>query len=338
MMNRDNPVWLITGCSTGFGRELAKLVLKRGWRAVVTARDASKVQDIAEGHGDRALVLPLDVTDAAQVQAVVAQAKQRFGRIDALVNNAGYGYLAAIEEGEDDEVRAMFETNVFGLIDMTKAVLPIMRAQRNGLIVNVSSIGGIASFAATGYYHATKYAVEGLSESLALEVKPLGIGVLIVEPGPFRTNWAGPSIKQSATVIDDYAGTAGERRKQTEPRRRSSTRRCRTSRRCASCSARSRSILLTRSSTSCAATSMRGKPRRKEPIFPKGLPERGRERRVPGVGTGRARRGKFGCVQNSTSAKSCLPTSHSGQRQSAGTCAQRVPGAMPSSGRPAASS
>ncbi len=218
MMNRDDPVWLITGCSTGFGRELARLVLARGWRAVVTARDASKLTDIAAGHDARALILPLDVTQRPQIDAVVAQAKQRFGRIDVLVNNAGYGYLAAIEEGEDEAVRAMFETNVFGLIDMTKAVLPTMREQRSGLIVNVSSIGGLTSFAATGYYHGTKYAVEGISESLAIEVKPLGIDVLIVEPGPFRTNWAGPSIKQSATRIDAYAATAGERRKQTEAR------------------------------------------------------------------------------------------------------------------------
>lgn len=218
MMNRDNPVWLITGCSTGFGRELAKLVLARGWRAVVTARDPSQVADIAAGHHDRALILPLDVTRRAQIDEVVAQAKQRFGRIDALVNNAGYGYLAAIEEGEDEAVRAMFETNVFGLVDMTKAVLPVMREQGSGLIVNISSIGGITSFAATGYYHGTKYAVEGISESLATEVKPLGIDVLIVEPGPFRTNWAGPSIKQSATHINAYAATAGERRKQTDAR------------------------------------------------------------------------------------------------------------------------
>ena len=218
MMNRDNPVWLISGCSTGFGRELAKLVLARGWRAVVTARDPAKVADIAEGHGDRALVMPLDVTRRAQIDAVVAAAKQRFGRIDALVNNAGYGYLAAIEEGEDQAVRALFEANVFGLIDLTKAVLPIMRAQRSGLIVNISSVGGLVSQAATGYYHATKYAVEGLSESLATELKPLGIGVLIVEPGPFRTNWAGPSMKQSPVRIEAYAATAGERRKQVEAR------------------------------------------------------------------------------------------------------------------------
>lgn len=218
MMNRDNPVWLITGCSTGFGRELAKLVLDRGWRAVVTARDPETLKDLTEGREDRALALKLDVTDRNDIEQVVAKSKDKFGRIDALVNNAGYGYLAAIEEGEDDAVRAMFETNVFGLVDMTKAVLPVMRAQKSGVIINVSSIGGITSFAATGYYHGTKYAVEGISESLALEVKPLGIDVLLVEPGPFRTNWAGPSIKQSATRIADYDSTAGERRKQTESR------------------------------------------------------------------------------------------------------------------------
>ena len=218
MMNRDKPVWLITGCSTGFGRELAKLVLARGWRAVVTARDPAAVADLVAGHEDSAIAAALDVTRHEQVTDVVAQALQRFGRIDVLVNNAGYGYLAAIEEGEDDAVRAMFETNVFGLIDMTRAVLPAMRQQKSGLIVNISSIGGLTSFAATGYYHATKYAVEGMSESLAVEVKPLGIDVLIVEPGPFRTNWAGPSIKQSAIQIDAYAATAGERRKQTSAR------------------------------------------------------------------------------------------------------------------------
>jgi NAD(P)-dependent dehydrogenase (short-subunit alcohol dehydrogenase family) len=218
MLTQDRPVWLITGCSTGFGRELAKLVLARGWRAVVTARDPSTLDELVEGQEDRALALPLDVTNHSQVLATVDKAKAHFGRIDALVNNAGYGYLAAIEEGEDEAVRAMFETNVFGLVDMTKAVLPIMREQRSGIIINVSSIGGLASFGATGYYHGTKYAVEGISESLAQEVKPLGIDVLIVEPGPFRTNWAGPSIKSSATVIEDYDATAGERRRQTAQR------------------------------------------------------------------------------------------------------------------------
>ena len=218
MMRHDDPVWMITGCSTGFGRALTREVLARGWRAVVTARDPAAIADLVAEAPQRALGLALDVTRVEQIQAAVDSALQRFGRIDALVNNAGYGYLAAIEEGEDAAVRAMFETNVFGLVETTRAVLPGMRAQRSGLIVNVSSIGGLTAFAATGYYHATKFAVEGLSESLALEVRPLGIDVMLVEPGPFRTNWAGPSIKESALRIDDYAQTAGARREQTHAR------------------------------------------------------------------------------------------------------------------------
>jgi NAD(P)-dependent dehydrogenase (short-subunit alcohol dehydrogenase family) len=208
-----NPVWFVTGCSTGLGRALATAVLDRGWRAVVTARDPRQVEDLAQD--DRALVLPLDVTDPAQVAAAVAKAEDAFGQIDVLVNNAGYGYLAAVEEGEDDEVRKLFDTNVHGLAAVTKAVLPGMRARRHGHIVNVSSLGGLAAFGATGYYHATKFAVEGLSESLAAEVAPLGIRVTIVEPAAFRTNWSGPSMSQSATVIADYADTAGARRTAT---------------------------------------------------------------------------------------------------------------------------
>ena len=218
MSGSPPPVWFITGCSTGFGRELARLVLERGWRAVVTARKPDQVADLVERHKDRALALALDVTDGAQIAATAKAAQDRFGGIDVLVNNAGYGYLAAVEEGEDAEVRAMFEANFFGLAAMTRAVLPGMRARRSGCIVNISSIGGLASFPATGYYHATKYAVEGLSESLAQEVGPLGIKVVIVEPGPFRTNWAGPSIKQSAIRLADYEPTAGARRAQTEAR------------------------------------------------------------------------------------------------------------------------
>ena len=218
MAETSSPVWLITGCSTGFGRELAAQVLAHGWRAVVTARDPAKVADLVRGREDRALALALDVDQRAQVDAVVAQAEAKFGAIDVLVNNAGYGYLAAIEEGEDAEIRAMFETNLFGLIAATQAVLPGMRARRRGHIVNISSIGGLVSFPATGFYHATKYAMEGLSESLAQEVAPLGIKVTVVEPGPFRTDFAGRSIRQSATRIDDYAATAGVRRSQTEAR------------------------------------------------------------------------------------------------------------------------
>src|ERR1700722_17158610 len=218
-MSQDNtPVWLITGCSVGFGRELVRQVLDRGWRAVATARNPEQVQAVIAGHQDHALALPLDVTDKDAVARAVQAAEEKFGCIDVLVNNAGYGYLAAIEEGEDEEVRALFETNVFGLIAVTNAVLPGMRARKKGHIVNLSSIGGLVSFATTGYYHATKYAVEGLSESLAQEVAPLGIKVLIVDPGPFRTDWAGRSINRPRTRLPDYEQTAGKRRAETEAR------------------------------------------------------------------------------------------------------------------------
>jgi NAD(P)-dependent dehydrogenase (short-subunit alcohol dehydrogenase family) len=211
----ESPVWFTTGCSTGLGRALATHVLERGWRAAVTARDPETVAGLVARHGDRAIAVALDVTDPGQVAAAVDRTEETFGRIDVLVNNAGYGYLAAVEEGDDAEVRALFDTNVFGLAAVTRAVLPGMRARRSGHVVNVSSLGGLAGFGATGYYHATKFAVEGLSESLAAEVAPLGIGVTIVEPGAFRTNWSGPSMKQSATRIDDYTETAGKRRAAT---------------------------------------------------------------------------------------------------------------------------
>jgi NAD(P)-dependent dehydrogenase (short-subunit alcohol dehydrogenase family) len=216
MAQQDALVWLITGCSTGFGRELAKLVLARGDKAVVTARRPEEIQDLVEGHEDSALALKLDVTDSAEVKDVAREAEKKFGQVDVLVNNAGYGYLAAIEEGEDDAVRKLMETNFFGLVEMTKAVLPGMRQRRSGRIVNVSSIGGLVSFAATGYYHAAKYAVEGMSESLSIEVAPLGIKVMIVEPGPFRTDWSGRSLLQSETRIADYDQTAGKRREQSK--------------------------------------------------------------------------------------------------------------------------
>lgn len=209
------PVWFITGCSTGLGRAVATAVLDRRWKAVVTARDPGTVADIVSGHEDRAVALALDVTDSDRIDAVVKAGTAALGPVDVLVNNAGYGYLAALEEGEDHEIRALFDTNVFGLVDVTRAVLPGMRARRSGHIVNISSLGGLAAFGATGYYHATKFAVEGLSESLAAEVAPLGVNVTIVEPGAFRTNWSGPSMRQSATRIEDYAATAGARRRST---------------------------------------------------------------------------------------------------------------------------
>jgi NAD(P)-dependent dehydrogenase (short-subunit alcohol dehydrogenase family) len=212
---KESPVWLITGCSSGLGRALAEHALDRGDRVAVTARDESTVAELAAQHGDRALALRLDVTDAASVTAAVKACEAAFGRIDVLVNNAGYGYLAAVEEGEEDAVRALYDTNVHGVVTVLKAVLPGMRARRSGRIVNVSSFGGLAAFAATGYYHATKFALEGLSESLAAEVAPLGISVTIAEPGGLRTQWAGASMHQSPIRIDDYEQTAGKRREST---------------------------------------------------------------------------------------------------------------------------
>jgi len=212
MSQQDLPVWFITGCSTGFGRELTKLVLERGWRVVATARNPQQIQDLVAGTEGRGLALKLDVTDSAQVIEAVKKAEAAFGKIDVLVNNAGFGYMAAVEEGEDEEVRAMFETNFFGLVEMSKAVLPGMRRRRSGHILNISSIGGFVGFPSSGYYNATKFAVEGLSEALAKEVEPLGIKVIIVEPGPFRTDWAGRSLKQTRNAIDDYAETAATRR------------------------------------------------------------------------------------------------------------------------------
>jgi NAD(P)-dependent dehydrogenase (short-subunit alcohol dehydrogenase family) len=215
MTQNINPVWFITGCSTGFGRELAKLVVDRGWRAVVTARDRAKVADLAEGAEDRVLALSLDVTESSQIPESVRAATEKFGRIDVLVNNAGYGYQSSIEEGEDDKIRAQFDANVFGLFALTRAVLPVMRAQKSGHILNITSVAGFVGFPASGYYAATKHAVEGFSDSLAAEAGPLGIRVTCIEPGPFRTDWAGRSLVQTPNAIADYAETAGARLKAT---------------------------------------------------------------------------------------------------------------------------
>jgi len=211
----ESPIWLITGCSSGLGRALAAHALERGDRVAVTARDRAAVPELAARYGDRALALELAVTDPASVTAAVQACERVFGRIDVLVNNAGYGYLAAVEEGEDAAVRELFDTNVHGVVTVLKAVLPGMRARRSGHIVNVSSFGGLAAFAATGYYHATKFALEGLSESLAAELAPLGITVTIAEPGGLRTRWAGASMRHSPLRLDDYEQTAGKRRDAT---------------------------------------------------------------------------------------------------------------------------
>jgi NAD(P)-dependent dehydrogenase (short-subunit alcohol dehydrogenase family) len=208
--------WFVTGCSTGLGRALAAAVLDRGDNAVVTARDVAAVSDLAGAHPGTALALPLDVTDAAQVASAVQAAEERFGAIDVLVNNAGYGYRAAVEEGDDADIQQLFATNFFGAVAMIKAVLPGMRARRSGAIVNISSIGAQVNPEGSGYYSATKAALEAVSGSLRKELAPLGINVTVVEPGAFRTDFAGRSLNQSRTVIDDYAGTAGKRRKEND--------------------------------------------------------------------------------------------------------------------------
>jgi len=210
-MSNESPVWFITGCSTGLGRALAQLIVDRGWRAVVTARDAATVKDITGKAGDRALALSLDVTKQAEIDAAVKTAREKFGRIDVLVNNAGYGYQSSIEEGLEDEIRAQFDTNVFGLFALTRAVLPVMRQQRSGNIINITSVAGLIGFPGSGYYAASKHAIEGWSDSLRAEVKPLGIGVTCVEPGPFRTDWAGRSLRQTESAIADYKDTVSQR-------------------------------------------------------------------------------------------------------------------------------
>jgi len=203
--------WLITGCSSGLGRHLAEAVLQRGWNAVVTARDPTKVQDIAALYSDKALALALDVTDHKQVAEAVRQAEARFGAVDVLVNNAGHGYRAAVEEGDEAEVDELFAANFFGPAALIKAALPGMRARRRGTIVNLSSIAARNPGPGSDYYAATKCALEALSGSLRKEVGPLGIKVIVVEPGEFRTDFSGRSLLQSRTAIADYAETSGRR-------------------------------------------------------------------------------------------------------------------------------
>ena len=208
--------WFITGCSTGLGRALAESTLARGHNVVVTARHVSTVQDLVNAYPDTALAVALDVTDDRQVSEAVAVAEKRFGGVDVLVNNAGYGYRAAIEEGEDDAVRQLFDTHVHGSVRTIKAVLPGMRARRAGTIVNLSSIGARRCPEGSGYYSAAEAAVEVLTLSLRKEVAPLGITAMVVEPGGFRTDFAGRSLTQASQAIDDYAATAGKRRKEHE--------------------------------------------------------------------------------------------------------------------------
>jgi NAD(P)-dependent dehydrogenase (short-subunit alcohol dehydrogenase family) len=201
--------WLVTGCSTGIGRHVVEAALEAGHQVVITARKREAIEDLVS---DRSIAVALDVTSKAQIAAAVDAAQQAFGGVDVLVNNAGYGYMAAIEEGDDAEVRALFDTNYFGAVDMIKAVLPQMRERRAGRIINISSMAGIVANPPNAYYSATKFALESLTEALSKEVAGLGVKVSAIEPGAFRTDWAARSMKESDAPIEDYAADVGARK------------------------------------------------------------------------------------------------------------------------------
>ena len=204
--------WLITGASSGFGRLLAEYLLSLDAKVVATARDVEKLQDLVKRYPGNVITLELDVTSQHSIDEAVADALSRVDHIDVLVNNAGYGVTGAIEEVSEAEYMPMFNTNVFGLINLTKALLPQFRERRSGFIVNFSSIGGLIGSPGWGYYNATKFAVEGLSEALSAEMAPLGVHVMVVEPGPFRTDFLGRSGVEAKERISDYEQTAGKTR------------------------------------------------------------------------------------------------------------------------------
>ena len=205
-------VWFITGCSSGFGLLLAHELLRRGDRVIATARDASKLDDLQTLYPDTARTFKLDVTKPAEIESVSRVAITAFGQVDVLVNSAGYGVNGAIEEVSEDEFEHMFQTNIYGLIRTTRAFLPHFRERRTGHIFNLSSIGGLIGGAGWGFYNVTKFAVEGFSEALAAEMKPLGVHVTVIEPGPFRTDFLGRSGKLAANELPEYKDTAGKAR------------------------------------------------------------------------------------------------------------------------------
>lgn len=211
MKDPADTVWLVTGCSSGFGREIARCALAAGARVAVTARRPESVADLCEAWPETSIALALDITDAAQRERAVAETIARFGHIDVLVNNAGYGYVAAVEEGEEFAVREMFETNFFGTVQLTLAVLPHFRARGAGRILNNSSQAGLMANPGTGYYSASKHALEGLMEALTKELAPLNIQVVSIQPGAFRTDWSGRSMKRSPRRMPEYADTVGAR-------------------------------------------------------------------------------------------------------------------------------
>ncbi len=205
-------VWMITGTSQGFGLELVRKALGRGDSVIATSRDPQKVSAAAPQASQRLLALSMNLRDAGQIASAVQAGLARFGRIDVLVNNAGHGLFGAVEEATDAEIAHLYETNIYGLLRVTRAVLPHMRERRSGHIVNLSSVGGLIGLPGFGIYNSTKFAVEGLSEALAKEVAPLGIRVTIVEPGPFRTNFLGNSLTLTGKTVADYEETVGRAR------------------------------------------------------------------------------------------------------------------------------
>jgi NAD(P)-dependent dehydrogenase (short-subunit alcohol dehydrogenase family) len=215
-----NRVWFITGTSQGFGRELVRAALQRGDSVMATSRNPQAVTAAFPGAADRLLTASMDLRDMAEISSVVERTIKKLGRVDILVNNAGYGVTGAVEEASDAEIANVYETNVFGLLRVTRAVLPHMRKQHSGHIVNLSSIGGLTGMPGWGIYNSTKFAVEGLSEALAAELAPLGIGVTIVEPGPFRTDFLGGSLVKAANKMPDYEATAGKTRASAAERNR----------------------------------------------------------------------------------------------------------------------
>ncbi|QCX01422.1 SDR family NAD(P)-dependent oxidoreductase [Aggregatimonas sangjinii] len=204
-----NKIWLITGISSGLGKALAESVIEKGDFVIGTFRKQSQVDEFNEKYSNRAFSILLDITDEQSIERNVEKLVSKFDSIDVLVNNAGVGFVGAIEETSMEETRKVFEANFFGTLKLTQAILPHMRNEKNGHIVQISSHGGIKAFAGFGIYNASKFALEGFSEALSQEVEPLGIKVLIVEPGPFRTNFAGNGLGEAEKVIDDYSDTAG---------------------------------------------------------------------------------------------------------------------------------
>lgn len=206
------PVWFVTGSSTGLGRALVEVLLEKGYQVSASARKPSDLDTLKQKYGKQILCPQLDVTNQEQVRTSVQQTLDHFGRIDVLVNNAGYGLIGGVEEVTDEEIRRQFETNFFGALDVTRVILPHFRKQGSGHIVNISSIGGFRAIAGAAIYNATKFALEALSEALAKEVAPLGIRVVLVEPGPFRTDFGGRSIDDTPKRMAEYKETAGKMR------------------------------------------------------------------------------------------------------------------------------